>query len=197
MIEMSTNALASSAEPPKPPAQPPKPPAKPAKPPAQPANPSKVQASDAPAPKGQAPDAQAPDAQAPEKVTDKIIALVEQVSNTVQSKAGSEAGAASTSQGSMKAKIGGFLFAVLSLVLFGLALNKGVKYAVEQPYWKVIHTEITKNIGISFAMMFLFFVVSVIYYVQDTASGIQNLFVLLLFVFLLSFSAISLGIVTR
>ena len=164
----STNAQASSAKSPKLPAQP--------------ANPSKVQASDA---------------QAPEKVTDKIIALVEQVSNTVQSKAGSEAGAASTSQGSMKAKIGGFLFAVLSLVLFGLALNKGVKYAVEQPYWKVIHTEITKNIGISFAMMFLFFVVSVIYYVQDTASGIQNLFVLLLFVFLLSFSAISLGIVTR
>ena len=97
----------------------------------------------------------------------------------------------------MNTKIAGFLFVAGALALFGLALNKGMKYAVEQPYWKVIHTEITKNIGISFAMMFLFFVVSIIYYLQDTASGIQNLFVLLLFVFLLSFSAISLGIVTR
>ena len=101
------------------------------------------------------------------------------------------------SSGSMNTKIAGFLFVAGALALFGLALNKGMKYAVEQPYWKVIHTEITKNIGISFAMMFLFFVVSIIYYLQDTASGIQNLFVLLLFVFLLSFSAISLGIVTR
>lgn len=97
----------------------------------------------------------------------------------------------------MNTKIAGFLFVAGALALFGLALNKGMKYAVQQPYWKVIHTEITKNIGISFAMMFLFFVVSIIYYLQDTASGIQNLFVLLLFVFLLSFSAISLGIVTR
>lgn len=117
------------------------------------------------------------------EVTDKITEIVEQLKN--------EAGIFS------KIKIAGFLFAVGGLVLFGLALNKGMKYAVEQPYWKVIHTEITKNIGISFAMMFLFFVVSIIYYLQDTASGIQNLFVLLLFVFLLSFSAISLGIVTR
>jgi hypothetical protein len=101
------------------------------------------------------------------------------------------------SSGSMNTKIAGFLFVAGALALFGLALNKGMKYAVQQPYWKVIHTEITKNIGISFAMMFLFFVVSIIYYLQDTASGIQNLFVLLLFVFLLSFSAISLGIVTR
>ena len=116
-------------------------------------------------------------------VEDKITELVEQVK--------SEGGIFS------KIKIAGFLFAVCGLVLFSLSLNKGMKYAVEQPYWKVIHTEITKNIGISFAMMFLFFVVSVIYYLQDTASGIQNLFVLLLFVFLLSFSAISLGIVTR
>ena len=117
------------------------------------------------------------------EVTNKITEIVEQVKN--------ETGIFS------KIKIAGFLFAVCGLVLFGLALNKGMKYAVEQPYWKVIHTEITKNIGISFAMMFLFFVVSIIYYLQDTSSGIQNLFVLLLFVFLLSFSAISLGIVTR
>lgn len=117
------------------------------------------------------------------EVTNKITEIMEQLKN--------EAGIFS------KIKIAGFLFAVCGLVLFGLALNKGMKYAVEQPYWKVIHTEITKNIGISFAMMFLFFVVSIIYYLQDTASGIQNLFVLLLFVFLLSFSAISLGIVTR
>jgi len=122
-------------------------------------------------------------AESVKSVEDKITEIVEQLKN--------EAGIFS------KIKIAGFLFAVGGLVLFGLALNKGMKYAVEQPYWKVIHTEITKNIGISFAMMFLFFVVSIIYYLQDTASGIQNLFVLLLFVFLLSFSAISLGIVTR
>jgi len=113
------------------------------------------------------------------EVTNKITEIVEQVKSP------------------MNTKIAGFLFVAGALALFGLALNKGMKYAVEQPYWKVIHTEITKNIGISFAMMFLFFVVSIIYYLQDTASGIQNLFVLLLFVFLLSFSAISLGIVTR
>lgn len=120
----------------------------------------------------------------------KLQEMAEQVSNAVKSEASGDTG-------SMKTKIAGFLFVAGALALFGLALNKGMKYAVEQPYWKVIHTEITKNIGISFAMMFLFFVVSIIYYLQDTASGIQNLFVLLLFVFLLSFSAISLGIVTR
>ena len=122
----------------------------------------------------------------------KLTEMMEKVSSASESIAESASAA-----GSMKTKIAGFLFVAGALALFGLALNKGVKYAVEQPYWKVIHTEITKNIGISFAMMFLFFVVSIIYYLQDTASGIQNLFVLLLFVFLLSFSAISLGIVTR
>jgi len=123
--------------------------------------------------------ANAKNAESAKSVEDKITEIVEQVKSP------------------MNTKIAGFLFVAGALALFGLALNKGMKYAVEQPYWKVIHTEITKNIGISFAMMFLFFVVSIIYYLQDTASGIQNLFVLLLFVFLLSFSAISLGIVTR
>ena len=122
----------------------------------------------------------------------KLTEMMEKVSSASDSIAESASAA-----GSMNTKIAVFLFVAGALALFGLALNKGVKYAVEQPYWKVIHTEITKNIGISFAMMFLFFVVSIIYYLQDTASGIQNLFVLLLFVFLLSFSAISLGIVTR
>ena len=89
-----------------------------------------------------------------------------------------------------------FGLAATSIGLFAKTLTDSIGYAEQQPYWNILGAEFTKSIGISFGLLFIFFVVCLIYFLQDNAAGIRVLFVVCGLVFMVSFSAVAMSAFT-